>query len=421
MRRMAESFASHPRRVTERSSNARAGTGPARRSTASARLLGVDVARALALFLIMVAHVLPFETDDGGLTWAYRAGSYGLALFVLLAGVGVGLSNPDRGPATSAARLRSALSLGARAIAIAVVGLLLGSFVDYEEHAVVVLMSFGMLFVLAIPLLRASPPLLGVLAVAAAVVVPVVAHLARPALPTPELVNPTLVDVVRDPLPWLSQLSLTGVYPALAWVSYLCAGMVVARLDLRSVPVLLRLVGFGVGLALVAQFASSVLLYDGGGVEHLAEAEDVTADEAEAYVAWGPATDAPRESAWWLAVDAPHSSAPLDLAHTTGTALVVVGLCGLVDQLAPSGVLRPLAAVGSMTLTLYALHLFALTWFPDAWGYFSTFAAHVVAMLIVANIWLRFFDRGPIETVIRSLERSAQSVAGWSSGRVLRR
>jgi uncharacterized membrane protein YeiB len=377
--------------------------------------VGVDVARAVALIMIVGAHVLLFSTDDGDPTSAYVRGSEGAALFAMLAGVGVGLAYGRRPPAGTRAWAGAAVALTVRAAALVVLGLALGYVVDYEEHAVVVLMTFGLLFLLAVPLLRLGPVALAVLAAVLAVAVPVVTHLLRPVLPTPRLVNPTLGDVAVEPLAWLAQLTLTGIYPALAWVAYLCAGMALARLDLTSVTVTARLLLGGIALALVASAVSWLLLSGFAGADQLTEAESARlgAEGVQDGLAWGPSPADERGSLWWLAIDAPHSGTPLDLLRTTGVAVAITAGCVLASRILPAGLLRPLAAAGSLTLTLYTLHLLALTWFPNAWGEPLTFVAHVVAMLVLAPLWLRASRRGPVETAVRELETAAvRTVAG---------
>ena len=388
------------------------GEAPAgRRSTT--RLIGVDVARGLALLMIVGSHVLLFSDDAGDPTGAYVRGSEGAALFALLAGVGVGLAYGRRPPAGGRAWARAAAALTVRAAALVTLGLALGSVVDYHEHAIVVLMTFGLLFLFAIPLLRLGPCALAVLAVVLAVVVPVVvpvvAQLLRPVLPTPQLVNPTFGDVAAAPLDWLAQLTLTGIYPALAWAAYLCAGMALGRLDLSSVQVTARVVVGGIALAVLASGLSWLLLDGLGGTDRLldAEAGRYGADEVHALITWGFSPDEPRDSLWWLAIDAPHSSTPLDLLRTTGVAVAITAGCVLLSRVVGPALLRPLAAAGSLTLTLYTLHLLALTWFPDAWGEPFTYLAHVAAMLVLAPLWLRTSRRGPVETVVRGLESAA--------------
>ena len=91
--------------------------------------------------------------------------------------------------------------------------------------------------------------------------------------------------------------------------------MAVGRLDLRRVRVAAGLLAGGAALARWPRAASALLLGPGGGAAALG---------AERWRERRYGTT-PTDSWWWLAVDAPHSGTPFDLAHTTGTALAVLG------------------------------------------------------------------------------------------------
>ena len=72
------------------------------------RLVGVDVARCLALLGMVATHVLAERDPDGSLTTAqWLAGGRASALFAVLAGVSLALmtgrSTPVRGPERVAA------------------------------------------------------------------------------------------------------------------------------------------------------------------------------------------------------------------------------------------------------------------------------------------------------------------------------
>lgn len=102
------------------------------------------------------------------------------------------------------------------------------------------------------------------------------------------------------------------------------------------------------------------------------------------------------------------------MLRTTGVAVAITAGCLLLSRVVPAAVLRTLAAAGSPTLTLYTLHLLALTWFPNAWGEPLTFVAHVAAMLVPAPLWLRVFRRGPVEAAVRGVESLAVRAVGGS-------
>jgi hypothetical protein len=113
---------------------------------------------------------------------------------------------------------------------------------------------------------------------------------------------------------------------------------------------------------------------------------------------------------WWLAVVAPHSSTPLDLLHTIGVAL---GLLGAMLLLASAGryaraVLAPLAAAGTMTLSLYSAHVLLLAsgWLPEDRE--TSYVVQVVAALALAWLWRRLLGRGPLERVVAHLATPAR-------------
>ena len=64
--------------------------------------------------------------------------------------------------------------------------------------------------------------------------IPVGSHLVRPFLPVPDLGNPSVLDLVTDPGALLSELTLTGAYPAVVWLAYMAVGIVVGRLRLSD-------------------------------------------------------------------------------------------------------------------------------------------------------------------------------------------
>lgn len=129
----------------------------------------------------------------------------------------------------------------------------------------VILPYYAVLFVLAIPLVFLGTVALIAAGLAVAVAVPVLSHLVRDNLPAPRLTNPGFDYLVQDPLGLLAELSLTGYYPALPWITYLCAGLVVGRLTLSSARVARRLLAGGAALAVTASATSWFLLGPLGG------------------------------------------------------------------------------------------------------------------------------------------------------------
>jgi hypothetical protein len=127
----------------------------------------------------------------------------------------------------------------------------------------------------------------------------------------------------------------------------------------------------------------------------------------------------PTGSGWWLAVHAPHSATPFDLLHTTGTAMLVLGLCLALGRLWP----RPSAVVfgaGAMTFSLYTLHVVLRTPAFLPGEDLATLLWHVVIALVVGAAFMLLDRRGPLEATTHLLGRWAgRSVRARPPARML--
>ena len=187
------------------------------------RLVGVDVARCLALLGMIATHVVMAREPDGSLsTLQWLAGGRASALFAVLAGVSLAIISGRRTPVTGGSRVRVSLAITIRALSLVVIGLVLA---ELGTGIAVILAYYGVLFVLALPFLGLGSRTLLVLAPAWAVVAPVVSHVVRPLLPDRQFANPDL-DQLAAPGHLLAELLLTGYYPALPWVAYVLLGLV---------------------------------------------------------------------------------------------------------------------------------------------------------------------------------------------------
>jgi uncharacterized membrane protein len=384
----------HPRR-TDDPRRSRPVPGPS-----TSRLGGVDAARAVALAGMASVHILPVMTAGNTETVAGAvAAGRASALFAVLAGVGIALGTGGPVPLRGAREhLAAAAGLVVRGLLVALVGLVL---VALEPPVAVILVYYGLLFVLATPLLRLRAPVLAVAAVVWCVAGPVLSHVLRAGRRAWPGDQPGFA-ALAEPAQMLRELTLTGYYPVLPWLTYLLAGMAVGRLDLRSTRVAAVLLGGGAGLAVAAWAGSALLLGPGGGAAVLGEE---LGERRYGTV--------PTDTWWWLAVEAPHTGTPFDLAHTTGTALAVLGAMLLLARAAPA-LVWPLAAVGAMPLTLYTLHVTALAVFPttaaEAAGITAgeLLVAHLVAVLVIGTAVRAAGRRGPLEAAVRAASRGAR-------------
>jgi uncharacterized membrane protein len=351
-------------------------------------------------------HILPVVAADGTETLAGAvAGGRASALFAVLAGVGIALgtggpralgrgrvdagSPLDGRPPASRTHLGAAAGLLVRGALVALVGFTL---VELEPPVAVILAYYGLLFALATPLLRLRAPVLAALAAVWCVLGPAASHVLRAGRRAWPDDQPGFA-ALADPGGLLRELTLTGYYPVLPWLTYLLAGLAVGRLDLRSSRTAAGLLGGGAALA-AAAVAGSALLLDAGGAAVLGEG---------LRERWYGTV--PTDTWWWLAVEAPHTGTPFDLAHTTGTALAVLGAALLLARAVPA-LMWPLAAVGSMPLTLYTLHVTALALYPpdsaeaDGISGGTLLAMHLAAALVIGVAVRAAGGRGPLEAAV---------------------
>ena len=387
------------------------------------RLLGMDAARGIAVLGMMAVHALYDVNADGSASTVYLvAGGRSAAMFAVLAGAGIAFTTGRARVHLRRDGQRVAAELVTRGLVIGVIGLALG-YTD-PDIASVILPYYAVMFVLAVPLVFLPTWTLPPVTVLLAVGMPVLSQFVRPGLPEPLLDNPSVLDVVRDPARTLTELALTGYYPALPWMTYLCVGIAVGRLSLSSARIARRLLVGGIALAVGATAASWWLLGPLGGLAHIQAATSpddlATAPTVADFVTIYPEGVTPTTTWWWLAADAPHSGTPLDLAQTIGSALAVLGLLLLLGHVTRPGarrlvatLTRPLAAVGALTLTIYTLHVVFLNSPLDELDAVPSYVMQVVIALLLATAWRRAVGRGPLESAVR--------VAAKAAGRAARR
>ena len=368
------------------------------RLTAPDRIVGVDVARCVALIGMIATHALPTRNVDGGLSLAHEiAGGRASALFAVLAGVSLALMSGGTDPVRGAERRAVRVGLAARALTIAVIGLVLGAL---PTTIAIILTYYGVLFLLGLPFLGLRWKALAVLGGAWLLVAPVLSHLVRPHLPPRGFESPHPA-ALADPWQMLTELTFTGYYPAVSWLGYLLVGMAIGRTDLRRWRTTVVVLSLGACLAAVSWLASEALLRQPGVARALlgtSSQPGMTIGQLRRTLEEGTFGTTPTGSWWWLAVHAPHSGTPFDLLHTTGTAMLVLGVCLVLGRLWP----RTAAVVfgaGAMTLTLYTLHVVLRTppFFPDDDP--VTFARHVVVVLVVGATFRLMTWRGPLESM----------------------
>jgi hypothetical protein len=272
----------------------------------------------------------------------------------------------------------------------------------------IILAYYGVMFLMAVPLLALSARTLAVLSVGFALAGPVLLQALRGVLPVPTNDNPTFGTVLAHPYMSLGQLLFTGDYPAVPWMAYMCAGLAIGRLDLASRRTAAWLLGTGVFLAAAAWTVSGLLLVGSQGL---------APRTAAGLLVSSTDPDVPKHSWWWLLAASPYSAMPLELLHTIGTAMIVLGGLILAGRYIRQ-VIDVLAPAGSMTLTLYAAHVLFLSTGVLGVRPFASFGLQVAAALLAGVLWRNLVGRGPLEAVVSAVAASVRKrAAGSGRGR----
>lgn len=375
------------------------------RADASGRLAGVDLARLVAIIGMMGAHTALAWGND---TAALRAVVDGppSTLFAVLGGASVVLA--ARGRLARGERGRAVLATLARGLLVALIGFLV---IPLSPLIYVVLVPFGLAIALAAPLVIAPSWAIGALLAALAALGGSALVWARQALPVLETgTSHSPETLVAAPAATLSNIVLTGVYPALTWLTYLLVGMLAIRWLLRSRErgserrTLGWLAAIGAAALAAATVATELAVRALGPVE-LPGGDDLWHD-----VLLQNGYGAIREpGALWQLLAAPHSGTVADVLRTAGIALVVIALLGLLVRALPQPAMRaigPLRAAGAAPLTIYVAHVLGVAvlatvaqttgalWVGEGLG---AWALHVAIALAIGVVLWAARSRGPLE------------------------
>jgi hypothetical protein len=377
----------------------------------SARLVGVDVARCLALLGMMATHILPGVRDGEVTTIQQLAGGRASALFAVLAGVSLVLVAGTRRPLLGRAWLGMQAGTLVRALLIGGIGLWLGSL---ETNIAVILVYYAVLFVVGAPFLALPTKWLAVAAAASVVAGPALSFVLRRDLPPSSYAVPS-PESLSDPVALLRELLLTGYYPVATWLPYLLVGLLLGRLDLRSTRVAVHVALAGALAMAVAVLVSDTYLERPGVRRELIRSYDVPGwqGDLDTSLTHGLYGVVPTETWSWLMVRAPHSGAWFDLVMTIGSAALVIGVCLLVGRAAPR-VLAVVFGAGAMTLTLYTLHVWLRQ--EGRWdgNQLSDYLGQVALVLAVGAGVRMAGRRGPLEFLVGKASSVTRTAVGGS-------
>ncbi|WP_189323515.1 DUF418 domain-containing protein [Streptomyces flaveus] len=370
------------------------------------RLVGLDLARGLAVFGMYAVHVGPAPGQDGVIGFLMElAQGRSSALFAVLAGFAVALITGRRTPKTGLAGRQAV----AKVIIRAVILLALGTALTMTGTPVVPILAFyGLFFLLVLPLYRLGAKPLALIAAGWALIGPQLLYALKPVVGDRVFLSYGQAD-------GLVSLFFTGGYPALTWVPFVLAGMAVARCDLAATTVRIRLALTGVALAVTGYGGSWLALrLVPGAAEAVRKAEEGSGMSSMSSVSpdsIGIFGDSP---AGMLAA-APHSEATLSIVGATGVAILVITACLAAMDAFPRlrRLAGPVIAVGSMSLTAYVYHIVAI-WLLNTEEAtvqpLYILLGFIASVTVLATIWSRFFQRGPLEWLMGRATEMARRV-----------
>jgi len=401
----------------------------------TSRIIGIDLARGLAVLGMFVAHLGVSEAFDWGTpaTWQDLVNGRSSILFATLAGVSIALISGRRTPLDGLELLQARTRILTRAVLIFAIGGVL----EYVGTGVaVILPMYALLFVVSLPFLRWRSWQLFTLAGVLALVMPFL-QLVLTLLTGDHFATSAFMDLL-----------VSGVYPGMIWIVFVLTGLGVGRLDLGATRVRLILAGAGVLLAVVGYGLGAVgdafspeppagssssypessddyiegvqpgeIDFDGLVCDDYGDGS-VSCYPPDYYDSEEPVEEEPSLADVGAALGGllsaqPHSGTTTEVMGSTGFALCIIVLCLFAASWRPSRwALYPVAAVGSMALTAYSVHIFAISFLGEAAYENNAMAVvFVVAGLVLCSAWAVTVGRGPLERFLAHVSRRTASFA----------
>ncbi|MFS0854571.1 heparan-alpha-glucosaminide N-acetyltransferase domain-containing protein [Microbacterium sp. 179-I 3D4 NHS] len=361
------------------------------------RILGLDVARGLAILGMAGAHIgdTPvFDWSDPA-TWTDLVHGRSSILFAVLAGVSIALMTgrstlpaPERLPA-----LR--LALVGRGGVIFVIGLALEFL---HTPIAVILILYGLLYAAVIPVLRWRPwQLLTGAAVLALAGPPLLALISALTL------HPSGAGI---------GFVLYGSYPITVWLALVLGGMALGRLHVDGIRTAWVALGTGVALAVVGYGLGAV-----GAAQNVPSPDDRGVGGMRG--GWDDYPQALAEADPLRAVISavfavePHSGGVAEILGSGGFALALIALCLLLSTPLRWPML-PFGALGSMPLSAYSGHILFIALLVGPGGFYSSnafWAALSAGLLVISTAWSIVVGQGPLEQVVSAVARKMSGVS----------
>lgn len=379
----------------------------ARSRPSSDRIVGLDIARGLAVVGMFAAHLLTRRDlgwDPG--SWSFIAFGRSSILFAVLAGISIALLSGRQTPLEGIPLVQARMRILVRAVMIFAIG---GLLLMLDTGIAIILEYYGLLFALAIPFLRWPPRKLFTLAAILTVASPVAHTFLENLSENTERIrwSPTIV-----------RLFVMGYYPAMIFIVYALVGMGLGRLDLSERRIHLRMLVIGAALAAIG-YSTGYLANHAWAPDPEPPAQATTAQRDCVRSADGVIRCADPEpveepkvalsdfSALWTFEQ--HTGSPFEITGSTGVTIAVIGLCLMLTR-PLQRTLFPLAAVGSMALSAYSGQLIAFHILRRAElrrEEVESFLWFTVATLAICALWNVLFGQGPLERLLNVVSSKA--------------
>ena len=355
------------------------------------RIIGYDVARALAVFgMVVVNFKIVMGAGQNGPGWLVSLAGLldgrAAATFVVLAGAGISLASQrsrTSGDREQMAKERNTLLK--RALFLFVGGMLYATIYPAD-----ILHFYGIYIGVAAFVLAASTRRLrtysALLVIAFAVM-----------LFTLDYEHEWNWDTLEysgfwTPSGMLRHLFYNGFHPVIPWLAFLLMGMVLGRQDMRDGSVRRRVFAWGLGVALAAEGISWCLVHTFSTGVSVAEREIIVA-------IFGTIAMPPM---------------PFYMLAGAGTASAVIAASvALGERYEAASWMRPFVRTGRLSLTLYVAHVVFGMSVLEAVGWIGTeqtlhrallsAAAFCLVGVAFSYLWLARYKRGPLEAIMRKL------------------
>ena len=364
--------------------------GQQKESSRQPRIIGYDFARALAILgMVIVNFKEVMEAGENGPVWLmWLVGlleGRAAAIFVILAGVGLSLlSRRARLTHDVEMNVQNRNTLLKRALFLFVVGLLYTPVWPAD-----ILHFYGIYIAIGAFLLTSSDKRLWQWAasfmIGFVMLLLLFDYEAGWNWKTLDYIDLwTFSGMIRH-------LFFNGFHPVFPWTAFLIVGMWLGRQDISVSQVRKKLLLYGLGVAIVAEGLSWILVHvftNGGSVT------GVEAEEIQAVLGTKPMPPM-----------------PLYLLSAGGTAIVVITLSILLtERYATSKWIQAFVMTGQLALTLYVAHVVLGMGALEAFGrlekqplFFAVSSAIIfyLAGIVFSVVWAKRFRRGPLEWVMR--------------------